>query len=263
MSHQSQHESLAPLTVHDGVHTIMLNRPARHNALIPELLTDVRSSIAQAREDGAACLVLQAAGRSFSTGGDVAEFAARSGPELEEYARVIVGELNEVIMDLIALKTPVVAAVHGPVTGGSLGLVLAADIAVGAPSAWFQSFYNDVGFSPDGGWTALLPRQVGRARASAWLLNNVRISSQTAHEVGLLTHIDENPATLAHELARDIVSRPPGSIGRTKALLGPDLRDVRAGLDRELEQFVDQILTEEAHRGMAAFLGGAPRGDVN
>ncbi|HCR80727.1 MAG TPA: enoyl-CoA hydratase/isomerase family protein, partial [Alcanivorax sp.] len=100
---------------------------------------------------------LDAEGRSFSTGGDVGGFYDTPRAERHDYASRVVGTLNAVILDLLSLPLPTVAAVHGMVTGGSVGLVLACDIVVAGPRASFAPWYTRVGYSPDGGWTALMP----------------------------------------------------------------------------------------------------------
>ena len=146
---------------------ITLNRPQRHNALVPELLDGLRAALARCREDRPAALILDAEGRSFSTGGDVGGFYDTPRAERHDYASRVVGTLNAVILDLLSLPLPTVAAVHGMVTGGSVGLVLACDIVVAGPRASFAPWYTRVGYSPDGGWTALMPERIGRARAWA------------------------------------------------------------------------------------------------
>jgi 2-(1,2-epoxy-1,2-dihydrophenyl)acetyl-CoA isomerase len=241
-----------------GVRTLTLARPERHNALVPELLDDLVAAI----EDGQAvshvgALVLAAQGRSFSTGGDVAAFATLDGADRVAYARRIVGALNDAILTLLASDRPVVAAVHGPVTGGSLGLVLAADVVVVGPRAWFAPYYVDVGFSPDGGWTALLPQRIGALRAGAVQLLNQPVDAHTALLWGLATHHDDDPGARARKIATDIADKRPGSVARTRRLLAGDLDDVAARLDAELDSFVAQIDTPEATAGMAAFLAGA------
>lgn len=116
---------------------ITLNRPQRHNALVPELLDGLRAALARCREDRPAALILDAEGRSFSTGGDVGGFYDTPRAERHDYAVRVVGTLNAVILDLLSLPLPTVAAVHGMVTGGSVGLVLACDIVVAGPRASF------------------------------------------------------------------------------------------------------------------------------
>ena len=106
-----------------------------------------------------------------------------------DYAQEVVGLLNEVILALIDLPVPVVACVHGPVTGGSLGLVLAADLILVAPEASFTPYYSVIGPSPDGGWTAMLPAVIGEKRAAAVLMLNETISAEQAVAWGMAQRI--------------------------------------------------------------------------
>jgi 2-(1,2-epoxy-1,2-dihydrophenyl)acetyl-CoA isomerase len=244
------------------VRVLTLNRPERHNALVPELLEAARAEVASAAGSAdVRVLLLEAAGPSFSTGGDVAGFARHTGSALRDYARRTVGELHALVMDLMRLEKPVVVAVHGPVTGGSLGLLLAAAVVVASPRAWFAPYYAQVGFSPDGGGTALLPEVVGRRRALAWQLLDDRVDADTALAWGLLTHLDDDPRRRARELATRMAGLRPGALARTKRLVGGDLSSVQERLDRELESFLDQVTTEEAARGMRDFLGSRTRPD--
>lgn len=244
------------------VRVLTLNRPERHNALVPELLVAARDEVAGAAgSTDVRVLLLEAAGPSFSTGGDVAGFARHTGSALRDYARRTVGELHALVMDLLRLDAPVVVAVDGPVTGGSLGLVLAGDVTVASPRAWFAPYYAQVGFSPDGGWTALLPELVGRRRALAWQLLDDRVDADTALAWGLVTHLDDDPRGRARELATRMAGLRPGALARTKRLVRGDLASVQERLARELESFLDQVTTEEAARGMRDFLGWRTRTD--
>jgi 2-(1,2-epoxy-1,2-dihydrophenyl)acetyl-CoA isomerase len=136
--------------------TLTLNRPERHNSLIPELLEQLLTHLETIDSSPDVRVVIQKAnGRSFSTGGDVLEFY-NHWQEITVYANNLLGLLNSVIEGLMNLSVPVIAAVHSIVTGGSLGLVLAADIIIVTPNTSFTPYYAEVGFSPDGGWTAIL-----------------------------------------------------------------------------------------------------------
>lgn len=250
--------------VHDDgpVRVVTLNRPERHNALVPELIDGVRAAIrGAAAAPTVRAVVLAAEGGNFSTGGDVAEFASRSGPKLTRYAREIVGGLNAMMIELIALDVPVVAAVHGAVTGGSLGFVLASDVVVASPNATFTPYYVDVGFSPDGGWTALLPDRIGSARAMFIQVDNRILDARTAHDWGLIAELvtSGDVRAAAVERAKGFAAKKPAAIRRTKRLLWGDLAAISARLDAELESFVEQVVTEEATTGMAAFLARGHR----
>lgn len=235
---------------------LTLNRPERHNSLVPELLEQLLAHLTQitAKPDVRA-VVLQANGRSFSTGGDVAGFAAHL-EDLEAYAQRIVGLLNQAILGLLDLPVPVVAAVQGIVTGGSLGLVLACDLILVAPEATLTPYYSVVGFSPDGGWTAMLPTFIGPKRAAAVLMQNHRITADEALAWGLANRIvaGDQIRPEALQVAQDIAGKKAGSVQHTKRLLLGDLGDVARRLEEERRRFGQQIVTPEARQGITGFL---------
>ena len=124
------------------VSTITLDRPERHNALIPELLTQLGDAVDRTSlGDDVGAVVMRANGSSFSTGGDVAAFWDQ-GDAVAAYAHEIVGLLNETMLAMIRSPKPIVCAVNGMVTGGSMGLVLAAPFAFGAGTALGREWYG-------------------------------------------------------------------------------------------------------------------------
>jgi enoyl-CoA hydratase/carnithine racemase len=249
-------EELVQIAWLGPVAVLTLNRPERHNSLVPELLEQLLACLAQVEaEPGVRAVVLQANGRSFSTGGDVAGFAAHLD-DLGAYALHIVGLLNQAILSLINLSVPAVAAVQGIVTGGSLGLVLACDLALVAPMVTLTPYYSVVGFSPDGGWTALLPTIIGSKRAAAVLMRNHSITAQEAQAWGLASQIvaDDQIRLEALTVAQSIAVQKPGSVDHIKRLLRGDTVDVARRLEEERRRFVQQIVTPEARQGITAFL---------
>ena len=254
-------EPLVLLEIADDVARITLTRPQRHNSLVPELVVALNGALAEVRKHNPAALVLAGVGRSFSTGGDVTAFHAVPRGKRRAYAETLVGGLHEAILALLDMPMPVIARVHGPVTGGSLGLVLASDLVAISSSAFIAPYYVDVGFSPDGGWTALLPERIGAARAREIQLLNLHISAEAAVAYGIATkavtaeHIDHVIDGWVEKLKTDT----PGSVRATRALLLPTaLRMEIAGkLRREFDCFLDQIESDEADAGMAKFLAVA------
>jgi 2-(1,2-epoxy-1,2-dihydrophenyl)acetyl-CoA isomerase len=240
-----------------AVVTIILNRPERHNSLVPDLLRPLLGAIEETSGDATVrAIVLAAAGKSFSTGGDVKAFFA-AGDELAGYAAETVGLLNQVIMAMINSDKPIVAAVHGMVTGGSLGMLLGADIVLVAPETTITPWYPVVGYSPDGGWTAILPGVIGRSRTATVLLRNETITADDAIAWGLAADIvpAEQMRARAETLAGEMAEMQPGSIAATKRLLGRNSASIAAALEEERAAFVAQIVTPEARKGMAAFMG--------
>lgn len=242
------------LDIADGIARLTLNRPERHNSLVPALLDSLNADLERIGGDRSIrAVVLQASGRSFSTGGDVAGFHAVPRDQRRTYAEGLVGSLNRAILALLRLSIPVIGRIHGPVTGGSLGLLLACDLVAITPQAFLQPYYAQVGFSPDGGWTAMLPARIGTQRAREIQLLNRRVSAQEALQLGLVTACVEGAAldaTIEGWLEK-LKTMQPGSIVSTKALLAADCA---AGLEAELRHFLDLIDSVEADAGMVRFL---------
>lgn len=235
---------------------LTLNRPERHNSLVPDLLQELYDSLqAVTAKSDIRAVVLQANGRSFSTGGDARGFVEHLAT-IENYSKHIVGLLNQVILTLLDLPVPVVAAVQGTVTGGSIGLILASDIVLLSPEASFRPYYSVVGPSPDGGWTAMLPSLIGRKRAAEVLMLNRLIDAEQAVALGLANRIIPSEELRAEALrwARGISDKKPGSIRHTKGLLNLDRPKVARRLQAELDHFLEQIQTEEAQKGFQDFL---------
>jgi len=243
----------------NGAIWLWLSRPDRQNALIPALIFDLRTAIAEAADKEPVALVLSGRGHSFSTGGDLGGFLehARTQIELRAYADLLVGGLHDAILDLLAFPAPVLTSVNGPVTGGSTGLMLAADLVAIAETAFVQPYYSQVGFGPDGGWTALLPDRIGTAKALAIQYRNTRINAVEAVELGLAA--ESGPA---HQLplmvdgwVADLGNGYAQTHQVTRQNIWDDMRraDVRRRLDQEKTRFLDLIGRQGTLEGMKDF----------
>lgn len=242
----------------ESVARVVLCRPAMHNALVPELLDDLLAALAQLRDDPKCRAVLLAAeGPAFSIGGDMRRFQReRAGASLHAYSSTLVGRLNEAILALIDLPQPVVAAVHGVVTGGAIGLVLAADLVYLAPEVVFKAHYATAGFGPDGGWTALLGRIAGVHRAAAALLLNRSVRAEQAVAWGLANEViaAERLRETAGAAARRIAAYPAGTMRTAKRLLWGDRARLATDLEAERGHFLELIAQPAAREGVDAFL---------
>lgn len=246
------------LEIDSPIATLTLDRVERHNSLVPAFLREIRDAIGRvAAEPGVRVLLLQANGRTFSTGGDALGFVEHAD-DIEAYAREIVGLLNDVMLALIDLPVPVITAVHGMITGGSIGFVLASDIVLLAPEASFTPFYSVVGPSPDGGWAALLPLRIGKQRAARVLYLNESIDAETAVAWGIANEVIAEPDVreAAQLLAVQICDKVAGSVHHTKRLLNLDRDAIAARLEAERAHFVQQMITAEAIDGFWRFLEG-------
>ncbi|MEE2945784.1 MAG: enoyl-CoA hydratase/isomerase family protein [Pseudomonadota bacterium] len=231
---------------------IKMNAP-RSNALEPGLLSELRGAF-DAIEWSGVTKVLLSSGRNFSTGGDVGRFyeAAQNG-NAEQYAKSVVPALQDLVLRMLSMPVIIAVSIRGAVTGGAAGLVFGSDLATAAPDAFMQPYYSAVGFAPDGGWTAVLPKLIGTGHARGWLMSNHRYDAAKLHELGLVQAVDSDPDAQALTLLDQL---DVGSALATKSLLwnARTLAEVQQGLGAETSAFENLIGRPETLSRMERFL---------
>lgn len=183
--------------------SITLNTPSRNNALVPELTSALLEALKDAEASGSKVVLLNAAGPHFSTGGDIRRFSAEIARQNgKDYALKLVDQLQTIVLKILAMDAIVITAAQGAITGGSAGFVFASDLVVFEKSSFIQPYYREVGFAPDGGWSALLPEIIGPRNATAIQISNKRIEANEAIDLGIGQHIA--PLGQAQEKARSL-----------------------------------------------------------
>jgi 2-(1,2-epoxy-1,2-dihydrophenyl)acetyl-CoA isomerase len=242
---------------------ITLDRADRANSLVPAFVDRLNAALDETQNTDVHGLVLRSEGHFFSSGGDVAGFARLKGAELPDYANHVVGGLQRAVLSLCALDVPVMARVQGGVTGGAAGLVFAADLVAMDSSAFVQPYYSEVGFAPDGGWTALLAERVGPARAFAIQALNRRIHAEEALSLGIADRtapVGELDGIVDGWMA-SLASKSRQTLRQTKQLLRDkaSIERMKDRLDAERKAFLELITLPETTRRMKAFLAGQKR----
>jgi 2-(1,2-epoxy-1,2-dihydrophenyl)acetyl-CoA isomerase len=239
-------------SVADRVAHIELNRPDAFNALNIPLARGLADAAGRATaNDDVAVVLLTGRGRAFCAGGDVKMMA--SSDRVSEAVLELAAAAHEAVIALAQLSKPVIAAVHGSVAGGGVGLTCSADVVLAAESTKFIAAYPGIAVTPDCSLTWALPRIVGERRALEFMLLNEPVSARTAQQWGLVTsvHPDESVmsagADLAHRLARGSAA---AALGATRAL-------VRGSAERTL---AEQLSLEAA--SISAFVAAPAAGEL-
>src|SRR5581483_2828014 len=124
----------------EGVATLTLNRPQKHNALSQGLLAELRNALDTIDTDKAIrVVVLTGAGRqAFSTGFDLnpRELASDAPQDEADWDRLIRHNFAT-LMRIWNLRQPVVAAVNGHAVAAGSNLALICDVTIAADNATF------------------------------------------------------------------------------------------------------------------------------
>ena len=146
---------------------ITLNRPEKLNALdyaLIDRLMEVLDTVED--DDGIRALVLTGAGnRAFSSGADIACFAASVRRGQAVALREFVRRGQRLTARIETFPKPIIAAVNGLAHGGGCEITEAAPLAIASDRAEFCKAEINLGFAPPFGGTQRLPRLIGRKRA--------------------------------------------------------------------------------------------------
>jgi 2-(1,2-epoxy-1,2-dihydrophenyl)acetyl-CoA isomerase len=244
--------------VDQGVATIQLDRPEAGNAIDLALVEDFYEAVFRAGDDPAVrAVLLSGAGRSLSTGGDLAMLAALEKGELAGRLRQMIDLYHLALDRLTRIDAPVVCAVRGAAAGGGLGLLHAADVVIAAEDSKFALGYAALGLPSDGGNTWFLPRLVGLRRAQQLMLLNRVLTAPEALDWGLVTELApaEEVEARAHQLAIRLAAGPTLAFGRMKRLLRDSwTNDLSGQLSAETTQMAEAGASDDAAEGIAAFM---------
>ncbi len=167
---------------------ITLNRPAKRNALTPELIDELIAALKDAAEDkSCGVLIVTGAGAAFCAGLDLDHLATIAEHTPEEN-RKDSEKMARLLRALYEFPKPVIAAVNGPAIAGGMGLATIADFTLAAPEAKFGYTEVRIGFIPAIVASFLL-RQVGEKRTRDLLLTGRLLKAHEAHAMGLVTEI--------------------------------------------------------------------------
>jgi enoyl-CoA hydratase/carnithine racemase len=242
------------------VAVLTLTRADRLNAYTPRMCQELLAGLARYDDDDELrVLVLTGEGRGFCAGGDVRgddpDFAHAAGRQLGR-GRELAEDMQAVVVRLLRLDKPVIAAINGVAVSGGLALALACDVRIAARSARLGDTAGRVGLLPDEGGAWLFPRQMGYDRAFLMVALAELYDAGRAFELGLVTEVvaDADLRTRALELAGELAARAPLTVRVAKRLL----RDGQAGgveesmRDAQLAVMIVNT-SADAREGLAAF----------
>jgi enoyl-CoA hydratase/carnithine racemase len=137
-------------------------------------------------------------------------------------------EGRKILMNILDVEAPLIAAVNGPVRLHS-EYILLADIVLATPATVFQDKpHLDFGIVPGDGVNLLWPEVIGSVRGRYFLLTRQELDAETAKAWGVVNEILPANDLLgrAHEIAEGLARLPPLTTRYTRIALTQKLRRI-------------------------------------
>jgi enoyl-CoA hydratase/carnithine racemase len=225
---------------------ITLNRPERLNAITAEMGQEIAAAVAQANDDdGVRVIVVQGAGRAFSSGYDLKMYAEGGAGHqgevwdpIRDYRMMRANTDN--FFSLWRSLKPTIAKVHGYAVAGGSDIALSCDLIVMAEDA-------RIGYMPARVWgcptTAMWVYRLGAERAKRMLLTGDTIDGVQARDWGLV--IDAVPAEelddAVERLAGRMASVPANQLAMQKLMVNQALDNMGLQTTQTIATLFDGI----------------------
>jgi enoyl-CoA hydratase len=222
----------------DGpVATVSLNRPAKLNAIDPDMVGELHRALDRAEADAAVrVILLRGEGRAFSAGFDL-EVGMPEGAVPEVFWRDELGKDFDIIMRFWHSPKVTVAAVHGHCLGSAMEMALACDLTVAAEDCRFG--LPEVAFGS--GIVAMLLPWLTTAKVAKELLltANRQVDASRLESLGLVNRVVAADALLAtaRALADQIAGNDLTAVTLTKQAINESYRIM--GMPKALAQALE------------------------
>jgi methylglutaconyl-CoA hydratase len=244
----------------DAAGTIVLNRPDYGNALTRSMLQQLVEALDDLYlEKRVRAIILTGAGENFSVGADLGEMQTNQESDApEEQWGADAADFRDLLVRMLEITKPIIAAVNGPALAAGAALVAAADIVVASEAATFG--VPDPRRGLVAGLAApLLSFRLGAGQAARLLLAGQTLDAPEAHRIGVFHEITSHDKVWARavQLANECAAGSPEAIQLTKRLLNETLgENLGTQLSAGAIMAATAHTTEAAAEGITAAIEG-------
>uniref|UniRef100_A0A3B3UKU1 Enoyl-CoA delta isomerase 2 n=1 Tax=Poecilia latipinna TaxID=48699 RepID=A0A3B3UKU1_9TELE len=219
----------------DDITTIKLNRPAKKNAITPEMYNEIIAAL---------------------DGNDLSTFTKIPEGGVQEMARQGAELLRKYVRAYIDFPKPLVAVVNGPAVGISVTVLGLFDLIYATERATFHTPFTQLGQSAEGCSSYTFPRIMGPTKASEMLLFNKKLTASQACELGLITEVFPDTSFQSEVWTRlkAYARLPPQSLALSKQLIrSVEKERLYAVNDAEVERLMERWTSEECFNAVMSF----------
>jgi enoyl-CoA hydratase/carnithine racemase len=204
-------------------------------------------------------IILTGAGDAFSVGEDIAELRQRQeAPNAEQQWGEEAAEFRELLVRMLQVTKPIIAAVNGDALGAGATLVFASDIVVAGNAA--RIGLPEARYGLVAGLAApLVAFRVGAGQAARMMLTGALLEAAEAHRIGLLHEVvpTEKVWARAAELAEQCAASAAEAIQLSKRMINESLgENLETQLSAGAIMRATSCTTEAAQEGIAALIEG-------
>ena len=242
------------LTIAEDVATVVLNAPAKLNALDEQALDELGRAYDEAEAAGVRALVLRGEGRAFCAGRDISAVDPRD----DDVIGYLGGLVTPLLQRMSRFPAPTFAVAHGACLGVGLGLLIATDVVYVAESAKIGSPFAALGATLDSGGHALFVDRLGAHRTLDLIYTGRLMTGSEAVASGLFSRVlaDDEVLAATTDAAAAAARGATAAFLASKKLVAR-IRDERLALwdSVEIENAAQAALcdTDDYREGFAAF----------
>lgn len=206
----------------NGIATVYLNRPEKRNAMSFELLRELIKAAKNIKKDRSIrCVILTGEANVFSAGIDLADLNSPKNSAFAIWELIKPGQslFQKAFLIWQELPVPVIAVLKGFCFGAGMQLALAADLRISHPTTKMSIMESRWGLVPDMGFTHSIKGLIGLDLAKELTLTARVFDGLYAKEIGLVTHLSEEPLIHANSIATEILQRSPDALMAAKRVL--------------------------------------------
>ncbi|MEG9296277.1 enoyl-CoA hydratase-related protein [Mangrovibacillus sp. Mu-81] len=233
---------------------VTINRPEAMNAFNYDTLNELQQVVDSLRinPDVRVVIFTGSGEKAFSVGADLKE--RKTLTEAQVLRNVY--KIGEVFQSVATLPQPTIAAMNGYAFGGGMELALACDFRLAAADISMGLTETSLAIIPGAGGTQRLPRLIGESKALELILTARRLTSEEAHEIGLVTRVlsKDNFLEEVHAFVVPMLSNGPVALQQAKYAVKNGMNvDLQTGLQIERKAYEITIPTEDRVEALLAF----------
>ncbi len=239
----------------DGVGELVINQPAKRNALSAEMWARLPDVLKKAEQsEGVKVLIVRGAGGHFASGADISEFQTLYATA-ESSARIS-QHISTGMKALAEFRFPTIASIRGACVGGGCGLALCCDIRFADNTSKFAITPAKLGLVYPYDDVLRLIEIVGLANAKDILLSARLIKSKNAKKMGLINfcHKPDELEEAVLDYAKNIAKLSSQSAQITKKMFAAQSQGQFSESQETQQWFLDGFASQDFKEGYTAFL---------